>query len=101
MLDGNLNPKPATDVVVILRPIPVRPIRVNKLLPSLKVTVKLRASESVNALGWLAPSANRLSDGAQVILRQSELKLERRDFHACVNGLTGKYGTEVLYMTVH
>src|SRR3954462_10632936 len=71
VLDGHLNPEPATDIVVILGPVPIGPIRVHELLPPLIVAVKLRTRESVNALGGLAPSADSLTDGVQVIRRQS------------------------------
>ena len=77
MLDSNLNPESATDVVVILGHVPVGPVCLNELLPSLKVAIKLRSGESMGVLSRLTPSANGFTNGVQVILRQGELKSER------------------------
>jgi len=74
VLDSDLNPIPTTDVMVILRPVPVDPIHGHELLPPLKVSVKLRACEAVNAVVGLAPSVNSFTNATQIIFRKSELK---------------------------
>ena len=53
---------------------PSRPNSCQRTAPIPEVAVKFRTRESVNALGGLAPSADGLADGVQVIGRQSEVE---------------------------